>query len=288
MDRMCGPAPGLEKFVRFYVQRVMKISGPPMVQPVTARAMPLMLFALGDSYKAFLTRQPLLKKSNTVTLVGPQTYRRVDLHLQGAYEDFGIFFQPDGVYRLFSIPMHELIDQDYECHAVLGAFISQVHQRLGECESFEEQVALIDELLLQRARASRDHDGISAAAHRMLVGGGRVAIAALADRAGLSVRQFERKFIERVGMRPKLFARIARFEAALNGKARFAARSWTDVAHQCGYYDQMHMVHDFGEFTGGTPTETMVHLEKIFEERLVRLRSAENSEGSDGNSWVFF
>ena len=120
MDRICRPAPGLEKFVRFFAQRVMKIGGPPVVQPVTARAMPLMLFALGDSYKALVNRQRLLKNSNTVTLVGPQTYRRVDLHLQGAYQDFAIFFQPDGVYRLFSIPMHELIDEDYEGHAVLG------------------------------------------------------------------------------------------------------------------------------------------------------------------------
>jgi hypothetical protein len=51
-------------------------------------------------------------------------------------------------------------------------------------------------------------------------------------------------------MRPKLLARIARFEAALEDKARFATKSWTDVAHEFGYYDQMHLVHDFGEFTG--------------------------------------
>jgi AraC-like DNA-binding protein len=288
MDQMCRPAPGLEPFVRFYVQRVMKISGPPMVHPVTARAVPMMLFSLGEYYKALINRQRLLKKSNLVTLVGPQTYRRVDLQLQGAYEDFAIFFQPDGVYRLFSVPMDQLIDQDFEGHAVLGAFVSQVHQRVGECESFEERVTLINELLSQRASASPDYDGISAAAHRILRGGGRVAIADLADRAGLSIRQFERRFIERVGMRPKLFARIARFEAALDGKARFAASSWTDVAHKFGYYDQMHMVHDFGEFTGETPTETLVHLEKVFGERLVRLRSGENSEGFDGSSWVFF
>jgi hypothetical protein len=89
-------------------------------------------------------------------------------------------------------------------------------------------------------------------------------------------------------MRPKLFARIARFEAALDGKSRFAARSWTDVAHQFGYYDQMHMVHDFGELTGGTPTETLTHLEKVFGERLLMVRSAVNSEGTDGNFRVFF
>jgi len=115
-----------------------------------------------------------------------------------------------------------------------------------------------------------------------------VAITAVADRAGLSMRQFERRFIERVGLRPKLFARIARFEAALDGKARFAAKSWTDVAHQFGYYDQMHMVHDFAEFTGESPTGTLAHLETVFGERLMKVRSAENSESTDGSSRVFF
>jgi AraC-like DNA-binding protein len=288
MDWMCRPAPGLEPFVRFYVQRAMKISGPPVVHPVTARAVPMILFGLGAPYNVLIHKPLVLQKSFTVTVVGPQTHRRVDLHLQGAIEDFAIFFQPDGVYRLFSIPMSELIDQAFEGHAVLGAFISQVYQRMGECESFEERVSLLNELLLRRAHTSPGFDGISAAANRILLGGGRVAITAAADRSSLSVRQFERRFMERVGMRPKLFARISRFEATLDGKARFAARSWTEVAHKFGYYDQMHMVHDFGEFTGETPTETLNHLETVFGERLVNVRSAESSEGTDGTSRVFF
>ena len=288
MNRIYRPAPGLETFVRYYVQRKMKISGPPVVHPVTARAVPLMLFALGESYNALIHKQRLLKKSNMVTLVGPQTHRRVDLQLQGALEDFAIVFQPDGVSRLFSVPMCDLIDQDYEGHAVLGAFISAAHERLGECKSFEERVDLVDEFLLRQAPASAEYDGISAAASRILLGGSRLPLTALADRSGLSMRQFERRFLERVGMRPKLFARIARFEAALDGKARFVAKSWTDVAHQFGYYDQMHMVHDFAEFTGETPTGTLTHLETVFGERLLKVRSAENSEAADGSSRVFF
>jgi AraC-like DNA-binding protein len=281
---MCQPAPGLKPFVRFYVQRAMKISGPPVVHPVAARAVPLVLFGLGEPYNALIHKSRVLQESFTVTVVGPQTHRRVDLHLQGAIEDFAIFFQPDGIHRLFSIPTCELIDRHFEGHAVLGAFISQVHQRLGECASFEERVSLLDELLGRRALASPGFDGVSAAANRMLLGGGRVPITAVADRSGLGMRQFERRFVERVGMRPKLFARIARFEAALDGKARFAARSWTDVAHTFGYYDHMHMVHDFGEFTGETPTETLNQLESVFGERLIKVRSAEN----DGTSRVFF
>jgi AraC-like DNA-binding protein len=288
LDRMCRPAAGLEPFVRFYVQRTMKISGPPVVHPVAARAVPMILFALGAPYKALINKQGLLKKSNAVTLTGPQTHRRVDLQLQGALEDFAIFFQPDGMYRLFSVPMCDLVDQDYEGHAVLGAFISAFREGLGECESFEERVSLVNDFLLRRASASSDYDGISAAANRILSGEGRASIAALAAASGLSMRQFERRFLARVGMRPKLFARIARFEAALDGKARFVASSWTDVAHKFGYYDQMHMVHDFAEFTGETPTETLAHLETVFGERLLKMRSAENSETSDGSSRVFF
>jgi transcriptional regulator GlxA family with amidase domain len=57
-----------------------------------------------------------------------------------------------------------------------------------------------------------------------------VRIAALADEAGLSVRQLERGFTQQVGMRPKLYARIAKFEAALDRKVRLSSKSWTDVA----------------------------------------------------------
>ena len=89
-------------------------------------------------------------------------------------------------------------------------------------------------------------------------------------------------------MRPKLLARIARFEATLDGKARFTASSWTEVAHQFGYYDQMHMVHDFGEFTGDTPTKMLAKLETLFENRLLKVRTAANSESAHDDSRVFF
>ena len=144
----------------------------------------------------------------------------------------------------------------------------------ADVNHLEERARCVDGFLLRRAMDSRSYDGISAAANRIVVGAGRVEIAALANRAGLSMRQFERRFIQQVGMRPKLFARIARFEAALDTKACSATKSWTDVAHEFGYYDQMHMVHDFGEFTDKTPTETLIQLETVFVEQIKTMRSA--------------
>ena len=64
----------------------------------------------------------------------------------------------------------------------------------------------------------------------------------------------ERRFREKVGIAPKRYARIVRFHAPSEAKARLNERAWTDIAHDLGYYDQMHMVHDFRIFAGESPT----------------------------------
>jgi len=179
--------------------------------------------------------------------------------------------------------MHELTDRDYEAYSVLGGFIANVRERMGNERSFAERVRLVDELLLHQSLRSPRFDG-SAAAHRIIQAGGRVELAPLANSAGLGIRQLERRFIQQVGMRPKLFARIARFEAALESKARFITRWWTDVAHDFGYYDQMHMIHDFAELTGGTPTETLAQLETVFVEQIKTMRSGAASAKAVGNA----
>jgi AraC-like DNA-binding protein len=90
------------------------------------------------------------------------------------------------------------------------------------------------------------------------------------------VRQFERSFSSAVGVHPKLYARIVRFEAALDSKAR-STKSWTEVAHEFGYYDQTHMVHDFQGFTGDTPTHMLKAVEALFRGQIEAIRSGRRS-----------
>lgn len=61
-------------------------------------------------------------------------------------------------------------------------------------------------------------------------------------------------------------------------------RSWTDVAHDFGYCDQMHMVHDFTDLTGGTPTETLIQLETVFVDQIKAMRSGAASARSVGDA----
>ena len=153
--RFFRPAAGLEQFVRFYVQREVRIGGAAVVHPVTARAAPLIEFNFGDPIKVLDHKQLVQRKSPTIVVVGPQTHRRIELQLRGALQSFVIMFQPDGLHRLFSIPMCELTDQDFEGSSVLGGFISQVRQRLGNSRSSEERVRLVDKLFVRQSVRSR-------------------------------------------------------------------------------------------------------------------------------------
>lgn len=83
---------------------------------------------------------------------------------------------------------------------------------------------------------------------------GLVRIADLAAHAGLGERQFERRFQEQVGLPPKLFVRILRFQEVLNAiRYGLDATSWADVAAAHGFYDQAHFIHDFKGFVGESP-----------------------------------
>lgn len=282
--RFLSPAPGLEEYVRFYAQREGRLDVATVVHPVPARAAPIMEFMFGDPCGVRRMGRSGIETSPRAVLVGLQTHRRLQLLIRGNPNSFVIFFQPVALHRLFSVPMDELTDCDIEARAVLGPWIAQLEQRLSDCGSFSERARITDDFLLRRSLTVAGPDGVSAAASAILLSGGQIRISGLAQSAGLSLRQFERGFIRQVGLPPKLYARIARFEAALESKAKSIGKSWTDVAYESGYYDQMHMVHDFEEFAGQTPTDTLHQVKMVFREQIEAMRSGDVSANARGAS----
>ena len=103
------------------------------------------------------------------------------------------------------------------------------------------------------ASRARGRTLIMKTAQYMLDRKGTIRIDEIADHAALSVRQYERRFLEEVGLTPKLFARTTRFQRALDAKRFFPERSWLSIAHEFGYFDQMHMVRDFQRLGGDAP-----------------------------------
>ena len=66
----------------------------------------------------------------------------------------------------------------------------------------------------------------------------------LAKESCLSAKQFERNFNERIGINPKYFARIIRFDKVFRMKNAFPNKDWLSIALDCGYYDYQHLVRD--------------------------------------------
>ncbi|WP_201394750.1 helix-turn-helix domain-containing protein [Ktedonobacter sp. SOSP1-52] len=83
---------------------------------------------------------------------------------------------------------------------------------------------------------------------------GQIRMSALATNCGLSLRQFERRFKQRIGASPKVFARLLRFEALLHSLIQEPTSSLADAASHLGYQDQAHVIHEFKLWAGCTPT----------------------------------
>jgi AraC-like DNA-binding protein len=251
------PAPALQHLVRQYVQ----VCNPPqcVLQPIPACTAPGLEFVFADPYRVRLDDPMRDEPAHAMTVVGTQTYRRVHLDVRGRIESFVIIFQPGGLSRLFSVQSEALTNQHFDARAVLGAPVDELRCRLGESMSFLERTHVANAFLLHRCARTESHD-VTPIAREILRRSGRVRISDVAHMAGVSVRQLERRFVSQIGVSPKLYARISRFEGALKAKKQTPAAPWTDIAHRLGYHDQMHMLHDFRQLAGSTPSELTARL----------------------------
>jgi AraC-like DNA-binding protein len=255
------PTPALRHLIRYYYQVETACAGGITLQPVPARSPQAIEFTFGTPYKVHRLDLGGTRKAYPIAVIGAQTFKRVELVMQGRVDAFTIVFQPGGVFRLFSVPAQELTNDDFEGEAVLGRQFGELERRLGDVSAFVDRVRIADEYLCTTRPAHEFGSVIAHTASEVLLNAGCVRVSNLAHTAGLGIRQFERRFRYEIGITPKLYARIVRFEAALRRKAAEPATQWTDIAHDLGYHDQMHMVHDFNRLSGDSPTSVCGQLE---------------------------
>jgi AraC-like DNA-binding protein len=187
-------------------------------------------------------------------IVGPQT-DRLNLTLGHHHLVIKVGFQPGGLHRLLGVPMHELLRTEaFNATELLGSAIGQVNDHLREAASFDEMKTVVERFLLRHLHKLKERLPIDTVLPLMIREGGLVNVDALARNACLSNRQFERVFKDRMGLPPKFFSRLVRFSHAWVLKESAPRTPWIQVAHQCGYYDQMHLIRDFKQFTGTNPS----------------------------------
>jgi AraC-like DNA-binding protein len=252
--RSARPAPALRHFIRYYYQVDADLDGRTVLQPVPARSPQAIEFTFGTPYTVHRLDRRSVEQAHSIALIGAQTFRRVDLVLHGRVDAFTIVFQPAGLFMLFSLPGEVLTNDHFEGESALGRRLGELERQLGDVTSFGNRVRIADEYLCLKRPVRDAGVDMARAGAEILSRSGCVRVSDVARRAGIGIRQLERRFRYEIGISPKLYARIARFEAALRRKAAAPQTTWTDIAHVLGYHDQMHMMHDFGRLSGESPT----------------------------------
>ncbi len=160
---------------------------------------------------------------------------------------------PGSLHRFIHLPMNQIVNQPMEAINGFGAGIKAINDQLVETNSPQEMIRLIETFLIKKLSKIKDTLPIDQVFKLLITSPHQYTIDQLADLACVSCRQFERQFLNRIGTTPTMFIRQARFGNAYRLKRRRPELSWTSIAHECGYFDQMHLIREFKLFTSSTP-----------------------------------
>jgi AraC-like DNA-binding protein len=261
------PRPELRAYVRAYAQRVVDPTEPPLVESVPAQLEQILNLEFGALPGIWHRGRDIARE---ILVGGSQSSFSGRLTLIPAVQSFAVFFWPSGWSQLFNTPEREITDRFYDAIAVHGSSIRQLWNRMGEEETFFRRCELMDEYLMRMLPTATSFTKITLAAKQVFRLRGCVKMPNLGRQAALGLRHFERLFQKNVGMTPKAFARIARFQAAVDEKLKHPTKTWLEIAHSCDYYDQMHMIHDFKLLGQNTPTRVLAEMGDVRPSALVQ------------------
>lgn len=170
-------------------------------------------------------------------------------------------FKPGMAGMFLATPLHALADQRADIDLLWGrSDAERLTDALWASEAPERaRLAIIERELLRRLRAAvdgampRSAPLVQQALHALENSGGALRVEELAAQLHVSRQHLAAQFREYVGLSPKLFARICRFRQATAAIRATRAPDWAQLALECGYFDQSHLIHDFQELAGSTP-----------------------------------
>lgn len=168
----------------------------------------------------------------------------------------GVHFKPGGAFRFLGVPASEFANSHVDVEVLWKRSTQDLREQLYEAANAATRFRVLERALVARLRnSSEEHRAVRAALDIF----GRDACEAttrdLAKHLGLSQRHFINVFSKQVGITPKQFARVQRFQRAADLTRSSLTPNWADIAAACGYFDQSHLIHDFKILSGFSPTK---------------------------------
>jgi AraC-like DNA-binding protein len=249
-----APAPPLRSMVGRYIGY--RLDGFP---PTIHRGLPsrylTFIVSIGDDIDVVRQADPAQAPDRYRGVLAGLSAAPAHIAHRGAEEGVAIELSPLGCRRLLGMPARAISNRSYELTDVVGALGDELCARLHGAPSWPDRFAVCDDVLARLAVEAPVANELSYAWSQIVGSGGAVRMEALAAETGWSRQHFTRRFTDEVGMGPKTFARVVRFERANSMlRSHNGSLAIADIAAACGYYDQAHLDRDFGQLAGCSPS----------------------------------
>jgi AraC-like DNA-binding protein len=167
----------------------------------------------------------------------------------------GVHFRPGGAFPFFREPAGELRDRVVSLDTLWARAATDLRDRILEARDHGARLRILEcALLEQLAKPLERHGAVAFALREFSVAPYLRTVAEVTGQIGLSSRRFIDVFRDEVGLTPKVYCRIQRFQRALRRAQGRRTVEWSAVALDCGYFDQAHFIHDFRAFSGINPS----------------------------------
>jgi len=165
-----------------------------------------------------------------------------------------VIFQPGIIFQLTGIPANLLTNKSLNASDIFGNQATFVNEQLFYAGTYPRMIQIVEDFLRQIIKQMKHNTHpVRKIARLMMQDANKHTLDWYIKESCICQRQFDRKFDELVGLSPKRFLRIIRFDKAFRMKNRFPTKDWLTVALECGYHDYQHLVKDYKEFTGLSP-----------------------------------
>jgi AraC-like DNA-binding protein len=252
------PTNALRNFVSHYMLLHVQVKGfsaEQRIKPFPPDAEQSLYFYPRDVVKNIVHSSSETRNSASSIYVGQQT-SRINLQFGEDHLVIQVCFRAGMMHQLLGkIPISKFQEREVDAEDFSDNEMKFLNEQLREINNYQVMISLIESYLLKKvARLRIDNQPIDRAIAFMKDGEKSFSLDWLADQACLSPRQFERKFRDRLGMSPKYYSRIIRFNRAYQMKMKHPHLDWLSIAYTCDYYDFAHLMRDFKAFAEVTPS----------------------------------
>lgn len=178
-------------------------------------------------------------------------------------EMFIINFHKGRAYPFLEMPLHELTDSVVDGDLVLTNEIMNLREMILESVLITQKFMVVENYLAKKFRNKLIvNPFIEFAVNKIVASPNQMSIEQISNKVGYSQKHLIKLFKDNVGLTPKGFLKIIRFQKAIEEIAASKKPDWTGIAYESGYYDQSHFINDFKAFSGYTPNQ---YLQKQFD-----------------------